>query len=492
MSFGQLMQKVVMSNPKWADAFQSKMPPSFFEKKGRAQALQTFKTAATRVPAYKDFLKKHKIDPAKVKTFADFQKLPLIDKKSYLRAYPLEDLCLDGNLSQMYFLSASSGSTGQPFFWPMLPAQTEAIPSVMELFYTRFFEIQNRSTLMLITLALGTWAAGEQAAEASRTVARSRKYPLTVATPGLDLDETLKIVKSLAKKYEQTIFIGYPPFVKDILEVGEKEGVDWSSLGVKILIGGEGSSEEWRDWVMAKIGSKNPADVVSLFATADAGIVGFETPLTIKIRRAARGDRNFAKDLFRDRDNTPVLMQYNPMARFLEEVSGELVITANLGLPLVRYNIHDRGGLVSFTSIPKRFLQDGEWHLPLFYCFGRTDAATIYGVNIYTENIQAALEEKEILGTSTGRFKFKTVYDRNQNQTLKVGVELKRGVEPTENLTQTYRETLVKTLREKNSEYNYLSGEKGGKVCPQVRLFTFENGEFAERDKIKNKYLDIK
>lgn len=491
MSLSQHMQKIVMGNPRWANLFQTKMPPGFFEKKGQASALSTFKNVAARVPAYKDLLKKHHIDPAQINTMVDFQRLPVIDKKNYLRAYPLEDLCLDGNLPQMYTLSVSSGSTGEPFFWPMLSEQTKVVPSVMELFYTEFFGVQEKSTLMLITLSLGTWTAGELAAEASRIVARNKKYPLTVVTPGLDLDETLKIIKKLGHKYQQTVFVAYPPFLRDLLEIGEKANIDWPSLNVKILAGGEGYSEEWRDWVMEKIGTEKAIDVMNLFGTADAGIIGFETPLSIRLRRAARTDKQLARTLFGDSNNLPVVMQYNPMARYFEEKDGELIFTANLGLPLVRYNIHDRGGLIPFNSIPPRFISPNSWHLPCFYAFGRADAATLYGVNIYTENIQAALEKKEIVRTNTGRFKFKTEYDENQAQTLSIKVELKKTIKPSEELTRDYIQTIVNTLRQKNSEYKRLSKEKAEQVYPRVNLFEFGTKNFAENAKVKNKYLDF-
>lgn len=490
-NFGQLMQKVVMSNPKWADAFQSKMPPSFFEKKGRALALQTFKTAAARVPAYKDFLKKHNINPQKIKTFTDFQKLPLIDKQNYLRVYPLEDLCLDGRLSQMYTVSVSSGSTGEPFFWPMLPRQFDVIPPVMDLVYSKFYQVDTKPTLIVITLALGTWAAGVLASEATRVVARKPNYPLTVVTPGLDLVETLKIIKGLAKKYQQTLLVGYPPFVKDLLEQGKKEGIDWSSIEMGILVGGERVSEEWRDWVVEKSGIKDPSKIINLFATADAGIVGFETPYSIKISRAARDDKKLARRLFGEGSTLPSFVQYNPMARFLEAIDGELVLTAALGIPLVRYNIHDRGGVLPFIKVHQLLPEERAWRLPFFYCFGRANAATVYGVNIYTENIQSAIEKAELHDLTTRRFQFKTGYDEKQNQFLEITIELKGGLVPGDELLQKFIRVIGQTLEEKSSEYCRLRAEKGDTVLPRVRLVPFREGEFAKEDKIKINYLAV-
>ena len=47
--------------------------PSYFSREGFKLALNTFQEAAVRVPAYKDFLRKNKVDPNKIKTFEKFR-----------------------------------------------------------------------------------------------------------------------------------------------------------------------------------------------------------------------------------------------------------------------------------------------------------------------------------------------------------------------------------------------------------------------------------
>src|ERR1700751_5472933 len=84
---------------------------------GQRKALKTFHQAATRVPAYKDFLDKNSINPKKIKTLSDFANVPTVTKENYLRLYPLKDLMWDGNEFNGDFISVSSGSSGEPFFW---------------------------------------------------------------------------------------------------------------------------------------------------------------------------------------------------------------------------------------------------------------------------------------------------------------------------------------------------------------------------------------
>src|SRR4051794_10522620 len=67
---------------------------------GQKMALELFHAMSRRVPAYKDFLKQHNINPESIKTTADLAQVPTISKDNYLRAYPLEQLCWDGNLKR--------------------------------------------------------------------------------------------------------------------------------------------------------------------------------------------------------------------------------------------------------------------------------------------------------------------------------------------------------------------------------------------------------
>ena len=55
---------------------------------------------------------------------------------------------------------------------------------------------------------------------------------------------------------------------------------------LKLVMAGEVFSEEWRSLVAERIGSENPCyDFASLYGTADAGVLGNETPLSIRIRQ---------------------------------------------------------------------------------------------------------------------------------------------------------------------------------------------------------------
>lgn len=492
---GDYIQSFIMSNPKRASWSLAKMPEGFWFKKGKQKALQLFRETVKRVPAYRKYLNEHNVNPEEIKTFEDFKKLPVIDKKNYLDQYPLEQAVWDGDISKMYMVTCSSGSTGKPYFWPRLTEKDKSIPRAMELMYTEFFEIDRKKTLVLINLALGTWAAGELAAESSRIVARKPNLPITVITPGLSLEETIRIFKEIGNKFEQTIIVGYPPFVRDVIEAGINEGLDWKKYNLKLLIGGEGTSEEWRDYIAERIGAKdNIKAIISLFATADAGIIGHETPLSILIRRLARKDSRLCQALF-ENSQIPSLNQFNPLAWYIEKVNDEIVLTINSGIPLIRYNFHDRGGVITFSEMLEKLKNNGYdleklllenyldlkkvWRLPFFYVFGRSDAVVFRGANVYLDHIKMALETEKLFKTNTGKFKISVAHDDQQNEFVKIDLQLANGVVPTKELDKLYTETIVGVLLKLNGEYKTVYDSQGVEMTtPRIYLHGFEDSVF--------------
>src|SRR3989344_9638263 len=90
----------------------------FWFKEREQRALKLFVLSSQRVPAYRDFLKKNKINPEKIKNFRDFEQIPTTNKKDYLQKYPLEKLVWDGSLKKPLVFTSTSGSTGEPFYFP--------------------------------------------------------------------------------------------------------------------------------------------------------------------------------------------------------------------------------------------------------------------------------------------------------------------------------------------------------------------------------------
>jgi len=447
-----------------------------------AAALELFHSVATTVPAYQAFLQEHGIAPASIKTFEDFQKLPLITKSNYLQPHPLSDLCRNGHLEKCDMIAVSSGSTGQPTFWPRFLADELQIATRFEQIFHDSFYADSKSTLAVVCFSLGTWVGGIYTANCCRYLA-SKGYPVTVITPGNKKEEILRVVKELGPSFEQVVLLGYPPFLKDVIDSGIAEGVDWSQYQIKLVMAGEVFSEEWRTLVGSRVGSNNPCyDSASLYGTADAGVLGNETPLSICIRRYLAQHPDTARTLFGE-SRLPTLVQYDPLNRFFEIEDGTLLFSGDNGIPLVRYHISDHGGLISYEAMlqflatagfdPVAQLQQqgdrGIHPLPFAYVFGRSHFTVSYfGANIYPENVTVGLEQPIIKDWVTGKFVLQVKEDADKNRFLAVVVELAPGVEGSEEKKQAIASSILAQLLRLNSEFaNYVPAKY---QQPQVEL----------------------
>src|ERR1051326_5094817 len=124
------------------------------------RVVELFHRVAGSVPAYRAFLAEHGVDPVQVRTFADFERLPLLTKENYHRRYPLPDLCRQGRLAGCDMIAVSSGSTGQPTIWPRSVTDELAAAARFEQVFADSFAAGERTTLAVVCFPLGTWVGG--------------------------------------------------------------------------------------------------------------------------------------------------------------------------------------------------------------------------------------------------------------------------------------------------------------------------------------------
>jgi phenylacetate-CoA ligase len=432
---------------------------------GEQHLLALFRSVAAEVPAYRAFLDSHDIAPGDIKTLADYQTLPLMTKQDYMRAYPLAQRCRGGDLSGCDMLAMSSGSTGSPMVWPRTVSHELDIAFRFEqLFHT--FYAETRSTLAVVCFAMGTWVGGMFTAACCRHLA-AKGYAITVVTPGNKKDEIFRVVQELGPQYEQVVLLGYPPFIKDVIDSGRAEGMEWSRYHPKLVFAGEVFSEEWRDLVCERIGADDPCTATaSLYGTADGGVLGNETPLSIAIRKffAARPEQ--ARALFGE-SRLPTLVQYDPLSRWFEVHDGTLVVSGDSGVPLLRYHIADKGGIIPYHKMMEMVgnaVQPGErgaWQLPFVYLFGRADFTVSYfGANVYPENISVGLEQPQVRDWVSGKFVLQVVETADRNEALSITVELLPGIGGDEKKRDTIAAAILQQLRRLNSEFaNYVPAE---------------------------------
>ncbi|SEH00023.1 phenylacetate-CoA ligase [Nonomuraea solani] len=420
--------------------------------------VELFRQVAATVPAYRRFLVEQGVEVADVVTLEDFARLPMTSKESYTRRHPLPDLCRDGRIGDM--IAVSSGSTGVPGFWPRSVSDERVIAERFEEVFRDSFGARERRTLAVVCFALGTWVGGLFTVSCCRHLAE-RGYPITVVAPGSDRREILRVLPELAPHFDQVVLLGYPPFLKNLIDT---EDLPWREWDVKLVTAGEVFSEEWRALVSERAGIRDPLrGIASLYGTADAGVLANETPLSVEIRRFLAGRPEVAREVFGE-SRLPSLLQYDPGVRFFEEHQGTLLFSGDNGIPLVRYHIADEGGLVPYEDllgfVRRHGFEPGEQgpRRPFVYVFGRAHfTVSYYGANVYPENIAIGLEQPEVSGSVTGKFVMEVTEDADHDRHLTVTVELMPGEKPTEGIAQAVGASILAQLLRLNSEFaNYV------------------------------------
>lgn len=435
-----------------------------------AAVLALYRDMLAHVPAYRRFLADQGSDPATIRSPADLARLPLTTKANYVERYPLAELIRGGRLTGADMLAASSGSTGKPTFWPRFVADELAIAQRFEqLFHDSFFADERR-TLAIVCFALGSWVGGLYTLACCRHLA-AKGYPIVSVAPGMNKAEIYRCLAELGPLFDQVVLAGYPPYLKDIVDGGSAAGIDWPKLNVRLVMAGEVFSEEWRSLVGQRLGSNDLCyDSVSLYGTADAGVLANETPLSIHIRRFLASRPDAARELFGEA-RLPTLAQYDPYSRFFETIDGTLLFSGDNGAPLLRYHIADSGGLVGYEAMlrflarygfdPRPGLAHRNWRgvrqLPFVYVFGRANFAVSYfGANVYPENIAIGLEQPAVAAWTSGKFVVMAKEGIERVPELYVAVELAPGVAADRAKEEAMAEAILGQLLRLNSEFaNY-------------------------------------
>lgn len=470
----------------------------YWVKRGEKTALKNFQEMAHGVPAYKDFLKKHKVNPNSIKSIKDFKKIPVTNKENYLKSYKLKDLCWNGKFDKnKWVIASTSGSTGEPFYFPRTNDHDKQFKLTAELCLIDYFNIDKKTTLFIDCFALGVWIGGMFMYQAIKSLIDTNKYNLSVITPGADKTETIKAVKKIGQLFDQIIIGGYGPLVKDLIDDGIAQNINWKQYNLKFFFAAEGFTEKFRDYIHQKSGANSIyTDFINHYGTADMGTMAHETPLSIMIRRIVDKDDIIYKEIFRDARSLPTLIQYIPELFYFENIDGRLICSSSSGLPLMRYDLKDRGGVYSideiktilkkhkidiYDELKRNGLQKKIWNLPLVYLYERSDfTVSIYSVNIYPNSILKALQEKKFDNLITGKFHMFVDFDRKQNQFFKINIELRPNILIRDKIKKEVVDSVISWLNKENSEWRdfYSDPKIRKKIIPKIVYWPYQYPQY--------------
>lgn len=397
--------------------------------------LELFQKMSKQIPAYKQFLNEAGFNLRIVKKPGDLSLVPLVNKKNYFRKFPLFKRTWPEFSNSAMVATSTSGSTGKPSYF----VRSTELDRQYSILAEQFLQSGPKGrTLLIDCFGMGVWIGGLITYQAFY-MAANRGYPLTIITPGINKKEIFNALNEFAPNFDNLIFTGYPPFIKDILDESKLQGINLKQWNCRFLFAAESFTENFRDYIVKISGAQNIyRDTLNIYGSAELGAMAFETPTSVFIRRIALEHKEVFKKLFGYR-KIPTLCQYNPSFIHFDEQDGEVLITANGITPFFRYQIGDSGGVYSLREISDVFREydiDLEYEatkariklmdLPFVYVFERNDfSTTLYGLQIYPQTIKRCIESSILSKILTGKFTLETFFDKKNNQYLRIHLELK-------------------------------------------------------------------
>jgi phenylacetate-CoA ligase len=456
------------------------LPPGYLAWSSRIRARRALYRAARDVPAYAAFLEQR----AATRT-----SIPETDKASYINAFPPEARCVHGRLPKKHtMIDESSGSTGTPYNW--VRNEDERRDSHLFISYFASYCYGVEPWVTINAFSMGAWATG-----LNMGLALQRNG--IVKNTGPDLEKILHTLTFFGRRYPYLI-LGYPPFLKQLVDVAVARGFPLGQYQLSALVGGEGMSEGLRDYLL-----RHFKRVYSGYGATDLeiGIAG-ETPVTVAIRRLARADARVRTRLFGNDSRLPMVFQYNPLMHHVEvNDNRELVFTVtrgNLLSPRIRYNVHDEGGVMRYDEMARALSDAGHridalvagrqrraLRLPFLWIFGRRDfTISVMGANIYPEDLEQCIYADPELARITRSFCQSSA--ETPNGGVKPAFFFEVEAEPDQALQMKFAQSVLRTLIELNADFRAAWHEYPETLIPDIHLYGVGQGPFrGDAGKIK-------
>jgi phenylacetate-CoA ligase len=422
--------------------------------------------SSREISGYQAFLSRSHVAPD-----SSFEDLPLTDKPGYLKQFPLEEL-VGADFEETFHIFSSSGSSGRAFYWPQLKSSHRASAERLRQLLEGTFAIHEKKTLAVVGLALGSWIGGDHFSWLLKSLAINTPYPFAVFAPGNKHDEIIAVLRSASRFVDQFILACCPSAIGHLILRAEQAGTPLPLGKMRFLVIGEPFPETLRANLEAR--AKIPpseALMLSIYGSADTGVLGFESPASIALRKLAQAEPAIAEELGLGRVIPHFFHQADPET-YLETVQGELCVTKWQGIPLVRYNLHDSARLYDWHEITARFPAWAERHpalapmlqrlgqfqlaLPLpglVAITGRADSCLILcGTNITEAMFDTAVRSADLATFLTGPYQARLLLE-NGRQRLALSLEYHAQKGTREEVVETIYPKLIEALGRVQPEF---------------------------------------
>ena len=418
----------------------------------RQTAEQVASRAVNHITAYGKFIESQGIGPE-----VPFERLPLQDKESYLRHYPFSEL-LGDDFADTFTIFSSAGPAGKSFYWPQLKTAYADAAVNLRLLLETTYAIDRHSTLAVVGLALGSWIGGDVLSWSLKDVAVATPYPFAVFSPGNKHDEIIAMLRAASGLVDRILLVCCPSAIGHLILLAEQLGQPLPLDKMRYLVIGEPFPEALRlDLARRSRVGADEVLMMSVYGSADTGVMGFESPATILLRQLCHEDPDIASSLG-IKGVVPHFFNHADPATYLEEIDGELCITRWQGIPLVRYNLHDQAQLFDWPGLVRHLAAFAEKKpalahvLPMLTAHaellpspgiiaiaGRADFCLILcGTKLSEAMLDEAVRSEDLADTLTGVYQARVVTeDGRQRLSIRLETQKQPG-KPAEALDAIY------------------------------------------------------
>jgi len=513
LSMINMTTSLAMRNERAYKALVGSMKPGCLERIGRRRLMAMFHLAAERVPHYKRHLEKVGVDHTKIHRYEELIAIAeeiATSKDNYKQTAPSpRELCVDGASypSRSLMTSSSGYSTGFPTFWVRGREELAAQMADVNLGLSVLVAVDKIPTAHLDLFHPGPWVSSPTC---HRLLGRHGTFiPGETLAPAHAVTFIRENLACERPAFEQMIVYGYPPYLEEMIDVGERTGFNWSAHHIHLLCAGQNLSESERSYMKSRLHPE--ARIISSLGSSDiSACMASENPFTIRLRQEILRDAALRKALAFDPTEKelalePSIFAYNCTCYHVLERGSKLywsTLIPGAVEPLIMYDLGDSGFVMSqevlrerlskyyngWKNVRDHFGEDVKFldifPIPILGVYGRYDGT----VNLVGELITPNSIKDGIINSGlwerTNHFSIEELVTEGVHRGISVNIELSQGISPTDELRESYLSGIVSYLSRTNEGYQAAMSKlpEGEAIRVQLHPFgTLEKGAIKLR-----------
>jgi phenylacetate-CoA ligase len=472
-----------------------------------SRALRVARKAAEEVPAYRRLVKAAGLLEALRNEACTIEDLPVIDKESYCLSNKYSDLLAASLQKDINGFFSSSGSSGKPFHWPRLKGARSSLslPDWLEDSY----RLGGKKTLAVVALNMDGWIAGLNTSLALNQLALEARFPFMVSCPGADYGQALNTIAEVQEMAEQIVVFIYPVAIPYFLELAKDRGIQLPLDKMRFAATGDPFTESFRENLDKICGAVWPDTALAsyCYSSADTRVIGTETRLSRALSKLLHHDAAL-RGAFGVEGALPNLYLAAPAEELplIETVEGELVFTRWQPIPIVRYNLHDRGEIWDWTEVRRQIIaaelpeklkpmreelaRQETFPGDFVALYGRSRSLYFYGMYLDERVFSKIMRHPELETSATGIFQVALSSEKPYSAIL-WDIEIKQAHADPAALDKLFYRVLLKELMEAYPHFgvNYRNFLQKWDSDPAKRIFRFN---FHVYPKLSQKVHDSK